>query len=437
MPQEKRLILLELNEINFDAVQCYVDQGLPLPGFKKILNSNSITTQAETEYEQLEPWIQWPSIHTGKTFAEHKIFRLGDIVDYPEDQLFEKIERAGFKVGAVSPMNASNKLKSPAYFIPDPWTLTPSDGSFFSKSLHEAISQAVNDNSQSKLTLKSIFSLGLSFLCLVKASRLIPMMKFAISSKGRPWRKALFLDIFLFEVHQTFFKRKKPNFSTLFLNAGAHIQHHYFFNSMFVTSEKLKNPDWYIEDKEDPFKEMLLIYDAILLKLLNSDSIELVVATGFSQKVHKHLTFYYRLKEHGNFLNDLGIDFKDIHPRMTRDFLISFETLEQANLAEKALSEILLHGERVFGEIDNRGSDLFVTMTYDKEITNNCSIVISGLKTSWLDHVTFVAIKNGEHQSKGYAYFSDSIARLSPPDDSNITEINKSLLSYFEIDEVV
>ena len=437
MSQKKRLVLLELNEINFDAVQCYVDQGLSLPGFTKILNSHLFTTQAETEHERLEPWIQWPSIHTGKTFSEHKIFRLGDIVNYPEDQLFEKIERAGFQVGAVSPMNASNRLRSPAYFIPDPWTQTSSDGTFFSKSLHKAISQAVNANSQSKLTLKSIVSIGLSFLCLVKASRLIPMMKFAYSSKGKPWRKALFLDMLLFEVHQTYFKRKKPNFSTLFLNAGAHIQHHYFFNSLFCSSEKLKNPDWYIEGKEDPFKEMLLIYDAILLEFLDSDGFELVVATGLSQKVHKDLTFYYRLKEHGKFLNELGLEFKDIHPRMTRDFLVSFETIEQTKMAEKTLSEILLHGERVFGAIDNRGSDLFVTMTYDREITNNCSIVISGLEASWLDYVVFVAIKNGEHQSKGYAYFSDTIAGLSPPDNSNITTIHKSLLSYFEIDELV
>ena len=74
-----------------------------------------------------------------ETFNEHKIFRLGDFVNSCDEQFFEKVERAGFLVGAVSPMNASNKLKNPAYFIPDPWTKTPSDGSFFSKSITEAI----------------------------------------------------------------------------------------------------------------------------------------------------------------------------------------------------------------------------------------------------------------------------------------------------------
>ena len=87
------------------------------------------------KYENLEPWVQWPSVHTGKTFMEHNVFRLGDFVNSNSEQFFEKVESAGFSVGAVSPMNASNKLKNPAYFIPDPWTKTPCDGSFFSKSI--------------------------------------------------------------------------------------------------------------------------------------------------------------------------------------------------------------------------------------------------------------------------------------------------------------
>ncbi len=188
----------------------------------------------------LEPWIQWSSVHTGKTFREHNVFRLGDFVNSNDEQFFEKVEKAGYFVGAVSPMNAANKLKNPAYFIPDPWTQTPCDNSFFSKSITDAIVQAVNDNSQAKLTIKTILNLGLAYIALVKPARLIPMAKYAVNALGKPWRKALFLDMFLYEIHKTLFKRTNPNFSTLFLNAGAHIQHHYFFNSPFVNLSELK-----------------------------------------------------------------------------------------------------------------------------------------------------------------------------------------------------
>ena len=113
--KKNNLILLELNEINFDVVKHYIDSGVKLDGYKRLLKLSSINTQAEDQYNHLEPWIQWPSVHTGKTFHEHNIFRLGDFVNSNDDQIFEQVEKAGWIVGAISPMNASNKLNTVSY----------------------------------------------------------------------------------------------------------------------------------------------------------------------------------------------------------------------------------------------------------------------------------------------------------------------------------
>ena len=57
---------------------------------------------------------------------------------------------------------------------------------------------------------------------------------------------------------------------------------------------------------------------------------------------------------------------------MTRDFLISFETKEQALKAEQQLSNILVNNKvKLFEEIDNRGKDIFVVLTYPSEITDS------------------------------------------------------------------
>ena len=430
----KKLILIELNEINFDVATFYIKRGEYFPGFKKLIEQGIVRTKAEYEYENLEPWIQWPSVHTGKTFDEHNIFRLGDFVNSNDEQFFEQVEKAGFLVGAVSPMNASNNLKNPLYFIPDPWTKTPSDNSFFSKSITEAIVQAVNDNSQSKLAIKTIFNLGLAFVAFVKPTRYLSMAKYAFHALGKPWRKALFLDMLLYEVHKTLFKRKKPNFSTLFLNAGAHIQHHYFFNSPYVDSPKLNNPSWYIEKYEDPFLEMLKVYDAMLMDLFELPNTEIIVATGLSQKPYEHLKFYYRLKDHALFLEKVGVEFTDVIPRMTRDFLVSFDTEEQALKAEKRLSKILVNNEvQLFEEIDNRGKDIFVVLTYPSEITGKTIVTYSGKESQLSDLVTFVAIKNGEHQSEGFAYFSKGISKFAPPQGSHVSKIHNTVLQYFGI----
>ncbi|MDB2448193.1 hypothetical protein N9W93_03520 [Gammaproteobacteria bacterium] len=430
----KQLILIELNEINFDAVESYLLKGEQLPGFKHIIDKELLTTNSESEYDLLEPWIQWPSVHTGKTFDEHEVFRLGDIVNAHEEQFFEKIEKAGFSVGAVSPMNAANKLNNPAYFIPDPWTKTLSDGTFFSRSITEAIVQAVNDNSQAKLTFKTIFNLGLAFIALVNPRRWALMVIYALKAVGKPWRKALFLDMLLFEIHKTLFRRKNPNFSTLFLNAGAHIQHHYFFNSPFVTSPELKNPAWYIEKDDDPCLEMLKVYDEMLAGLFELPNSEIIVATGLSQKPYEQLKFYYRLKNHASFLEKFGVNFTDVVPRMTRDFLISFDTEEQALKAEQQLSKMLVNDEvKLFEEIDNRGKDIFVVLTYPSEITDKTILSYSGKESQLSDLVNFVAIKNGEHQSKGFAYFSNGLSEFSPPQGSHVSKIHNTVLQFFGI----
>lgn len=433
---EKKLILIELNEINFDIVSDYLNRGISLPSFNYIIDQGLVITKAESEYDNLEPWIQWPSVHTGKTFEEHDIFRLGDIVNFSHQQFFEQVENSGFSVGAISPMNASNRLKNPAYFIPDPWTQTPSDHSFFSRIITDAIVQAVNDNSHSKLTLKTILNLGFAFIALVDRKRIAKMLGYAYSALGKPWRKALFLDMLLYEIHKTLYKRKQPNFSTLFLNAGAHIQHHYFFNSPYVDSPELRNPKWYIPKDADPCLEMLKVYDKMLGDLLEFPNTEIIVATGLSQKPYEQLKFYYRLKNHSSFLEMLGLEFKAVLPRMTRDFLISFDTEEQALKAEENLSQIYVNNQtKLFGQIDNRGKDIFVVLTYPSEITQKTIISFSGIEQNLIDFVSFVAIKNGEHQSKGFAYFSDGLLKIKPKQGAHVSNINKTVLDFFCVED--
>lgn len=429
------LILVELNEINFDVVQYYIDEGISLPAMEHMIESGLVFTRAESEYDYLEPWIQWVSVHTGKEYSEHNVFRLGDFVNSKEKQFFEKVEESGFKVGAISPMNATNKLKKPSYFIPDPWTKTESDKSFLSKIISKSISQSVNDNAQSKLTIKTIISLIFAFLVMVRPNKYYFMIKYALSAFGKSWRKALFLDIFLFEIHRTLYKNKKPNFSTIFLNAGAHIQHHYFFNSPYVQSQELKNPSWYINENFDPMLEMLIVYDRLIADLIEQTDSELIISTGLSQKPYTHLKFYYRLKDHKNFLDNIGIKYSDVMPRMTRDFLISFESIEEAKIAEEKLSSILVNSDvQLFGEIDNRGKDIFVVLTYPFEIKNNSFIDIQGKRVMLLDKVVFVAVKNGEHHSKGYTYFSEGLSEFKPKSNSHVSNIHNTVLDYFGIE---
>ena len=402
---KSKTVLLGLNELNFEYIRFYINRGL-LPNFKKIFEIQPpIETISEKEYNLLEPWVQWVTIHTGKAFKEHNVFRLGDIVNYPElSQIFEELEDEGLSIGSVSPFNAENRLKNPTYFIPDPWTKTKVSGNWIIKGLYKAVHQSVNDNAKSKLNFKTIFSLCLGLLFMVPASRWFHYLNIVLNINN-PGSKALILDSLLADVHLSLWKKKKPDFSTLFLNSGAHIQHHYLFNSKAYKGN-IKNPEWYCSENYDPLIGILTEYDTQIGRLLKQKDLKIIIATGLHQQPHEHLTFYWRLKEHENFAKIIGLkNFSEILPRMSRDFLIKFENETDALEAEKLLNSFYtLDDFKIFG-VDNRGSSLFVELVYPNDISENDSIYSKGSNfklDNFKSHLAFVAIKNGEHNGIGY-----------------------------------
>ncbi len=406
---KKKLILIELNEINFNYVREYIKYD-KLPNFKRLVDGNFIETTSEANYDELEPWIQWVSVHTGQELAEHKVFRLGDIVNSDLNQIFEKVESKGFSVGCISPMNAANKLTKPSYFIPDPWTKTKSDNSFWSTKLTEVIQQAVNDNAQSKVSLKSFFFLATGLLRFARFKNYLKYIKLVLSVRGQPWAKAMFLDLFLHDVHWTLLKGKKPDFSTLFLNAGAHIQHHYLFNATPLLEQvEVKNPEWYISSNADPLLDLLELYDDLIGEYLNC-GYDLIIATGLTQVPFTHQKYYWRIKEHSNFLDKLKITYKSVAPRMTRDFLIEFSTEEDALKAEGILNDVVSvkDGIKLFDEIDNRQHSLFVTLTYPNQLGSEFVIRSQEHEFNIKNDLAFVAIKNGMHSQIGYLFTQGS-----------------------------
>jgi len=431
-----KLIFLQLNEINFDVVRHY-RKRYRLPGFDVLMEQfEPFETFAEEKYEQLEPWIQWVSVYTGKTFAEHKVFRLGDVATVKPEQIFSILERQGLSVGAVSPMNAWNDLQNPAYFIPDPWTNTPSDSSGFSRRLTDMLRQTVNDNASGKISLKSLLIL---LECLVRTlswRQTLKVIKLAAFSVRRPWMKALILDQMVHMIHLHLMRNRRADISFLFLNAGAHIQHHYFFNSEFIDSG-LKNPRWYCDNHQDPIFDMIKMYDSVIQDYLAlaKQGTGLLVATGLSQVPYDRVKFYYRLNSHESFLRRLGLSFTQVIPRMTRDFEVAFESRQLAEAALKILqsARMIKNELPIFGEIEDRGLKLFVTLTYPLEINSgDLGVVESGKAFDMSAATSFVAIKNGMHSGKGFGYISPNLIAMPIDRKQHVAALFGQTLQVFD-----
>ena len=408
------MIILALNELNMEYIKRYNSIG-KLPNFKILLEKGLHETSSENEYELLEPWIQWATVQTGLTYEEHRVFRLGDIIDRPDlKQIFEELEEKGLSVGAISPFNAANRLKKAKFFIPDPWTQTSNSGGFLINKLSRTVSRFVNSNASGKVDIADMFWLLAGFVLFVRIKRWATIFKMGIKYI-KPGVKAAILDMILLEVFVTLHKKTKPQFSHLFFNAGAHVQHHYLFNSE-VYDGPFKNPEWYCPKGWDPVYVVLETYDRIIGDLLKTKE-QILGITGLHQVPHEVETYYWRPIAHDQFLRSTGtkLDYNVI-PRMSRDFLIELNSIEDALELETLLNSFIdnVSKDPVFS-VDNRGKSLFVEIIYDKDLTDQLSFKsnlgndINDLKNK----LAFVAIKNGKHDGIGYI-FSNKKLDLPP-----------------------
>ena len=68
------IFFIQINEINFEFIDEYIRQG-HLPTFKNLFDKHGyVETTSETEHHLANPWIQWPTVHTGMSYDEHKVF---------------------------------------------------------------------------------------------------------------------------------------------------------------------------------------------------------------------------------------------------------------------------------------------------------------------------------------------------------------------------
>lgn len=430
----KKLIFIQLNEINIDLIKKYALKK-KFKFFTNDVLNKTITTKSENDYKNIEPWIQWVSVNTGKTANEHKVFRLGDIVNSKDKQIYEKIEEMGFKVGAICPMNTLNNLDKPKYFISDPWTKNKQSTSYFETKLTNAICQIVNNNSNKKFLFKSYFIFFIALLTILNQKNFSLYIKLLLLSLKKKWYKALILDRFLHDYHLKCLKKFNPDFSTIFFNSGAHIQHHYLLYSK-VIDKKISLPSWYMDKNYDPIEEMINFYDETLHEYNSFNNFEIIIATGLTQVPYDRMKYYYRPVDHKNFLKNFHIEAKNIFPRMTRDFLVEFLNNEEKENAKIIFEKInKLNNNQVF-ELDDRNKSLFITFKFDEELDDNSFLINHKHEKIFLkEKISFVALKNGMHDQKGFILTCKNFPNDLLNNFDHVKSIHDVIIKYFKYEK--
>lgn len=397
---KNKLIILQANEVNFELVKGYISLGY-LKNFKYFLeNFSLLETKSEDKYENLEPWIQWVSFYSGKKFKDHKVFYLNEFNEKEWNFFRELDDKYKKKLALLFPMNLKNSFSSDTFFLPDPWTDTKTNADNLSNKLFIIVKKIILENAINKinffdyliLILFSIFKTSLNFkLFLIKNIFNILRHKFF---------KAIVFDRLCWEIYKNNKQVQNSDISSLFLNACAHIQHHYFLNSSICESTK-KNPIWYMRNI-DPVLECLKSYDNILKDIRNDKNLDFLILTGLSQSAIQEPIFYYNFKKPEAFFKVLNINYSRIIKRMSRDYTLVFENNINLSDTKQKLLDIKLNSKDFF-KITEKENKLYIELIYDQEILNNDYLTNKDdLKIQIFKYVNFLAIKNSIHNEKGY-----------------------------------
>ena len=421
----KRVLQLELNEISRPLIQSMIDGG-ELPTFKALTkNWHLYRTTSEAEYTNIEPWIQWVTAHTGKSFDAHGVFRLGDGTKLSHPQIWEILSKNNLESLILASMNTHRGATKGGVFFPDPWSKAEDVHPESLRGLFNFVSRRVQGHATSTLSfsdivdgLRSIAGLTASPMTLARIARQV------VRQKLRPdqaWRMAGFFDLLLADILNNLLKDPRYSFCTLFVNSIAHYQHHFWRNhAPHGFSDQVKAPD--CAPTDDPIRWGYRNFDRMLAKILKSVNLDetlVLIASGLTQIPFQDHDGeggwnYYRLRKHDAFARRvLGLPRDQVFPMMSRDWQIGPFDEPTIQRLESVLDHVRVGDERVFATSRAADGFLFMETAITRHVDSQEQVLSEGLAVGTF-HEFFerVAVKSGHHSGVGYLWTSGSVPEL-------------------------
>ncbi len=283
----KRLLMLEFNELCPSLIEKFMAEGA-LPNFKR-LRDRSETFVTFTNEAELEPWIQWVTVHTGVPLSIHGIHDLDEAEKLECDTFWDSLHDEN--VLLMSPMNVKFRRNDDSVFMPDPWAASqmPSEEiEPFFKFIRSAVTgHARTDGFNARDAAGAA-------LFLVKHGLSLDSMRGAVSqllqerfgAQDVKWRRATILDRLLWDVFAHYWRgRAKPRVGIMFSNATAHYQHKYWAHhdpSPFVLKPDARD----IEAYGNAIRFGYQAHDRLIGKALSlaGDDTAVVLCTALSQQ---------------------------------------------------------------------------------------------------------------------------------------------------------
>jgi hypothetical protein len=359
------LYLIEFNELCPSLLARFIGQG-ELPHFRRLYESSTIyTTDAGEEPPNLEPWIQWPTVHFGVPYAEHKIFHLGDGRSYRGKGIAQILSDAVVRVGVCGSMNV-NYCELNGYLIPDPWDKDGQAHPAWLQPFYRTVANQVQESSREGAGSKGdLVRFGLFML----NHGLRPSTMKAIAAQllaerrdpGLKWRRAVLLDAIQYDLFRFLNRQFQTQFATFFCNSTAHFQHYYWRN---MEPERFEVPP---PETDHPSLRGAILYgyramDRIIGQFLRDyRDATLVLATGLSQQPWVETTkCTFRPIQFEELLAFAGVHLpaSAVKPVMAEQFFIDCPGEAMASECEARLRQLSLESEPLM-TVERTGQSVF------------------------------------------------------------------------------
>jgi len=233
----KDVIVLEFNELTPSLVSRFIAFG-DLPNFRRLRDRSLVaTTDAGEQHPNLEPWIQWVTVHTGLSYAQHGVFNLGDGPKLRAPRIWDMVSAAGKKVWICGSMNAAVQTETiNGFVLPDPWAVdigSKPEGLF--APYLDLVRTYVQEytTAKPKVTKSAFANFGRFMVANGLSVKTVTDTIRQLARERRDqshWRRAAILDRLQWDIFRSFYRKERPAFSTFFLNSTAHYQHYFWRN---------------------------------------------------------------------------------------------------------------------------------------------------------------------------------------------------------------
>jgi hypothetical protein len=236
----RKIILFEINEVPYRVLDDFCARHPESALARRLPACTQYESWSDDEIE-LSPWITWPTLHRGVTFAQHGIQHFGqDLheVDQRYPPVWKLLVDAGLRVGVFGSLHSAPlpaDAQRYAFYMPDTFAATPEAhpaalAAFqdFNLSMARASARTVSKDVQWSAGLRLVPrfpGLGIRFGTLADVAGQL------LRERRQPWlrvRRRTYQSVLGFDVFMRQLDRTRPDFATFFTNHVASSMHRYW-----------------------------------------------------------------------------------------------------------------------------------------------------------------------------------------------------------------